>query len=53
MHSNFIYFGQDYEYRFGQAHFLFKNNKQVVWSDPFDENDIHGVKLYIFNRALK
>lgn len=48
MHTNFIYFGQDYEYRFGQAHFVFENNKQVVWSDPFDEGNIPNVKLYIY-----
>ena len=35
LHTNFIYFGKDYEYKFGQAHFVFKDNKIVKWYDPF------------------
>lgn len=35
IHTNFIYYGKDYEYRFGQAHFVFKDKKIVKWADPF------------------
>jgi hypothetical protein len=42
MHTNFIYFGKDYEYYFGDAHFVFINNKIVTWDDPF----LPSPKLY-------
>lgn len=45
IHSNYIYQGNDYEYNFGQAHFIFKNNERVVWSDPFE--DTPKLLLYI------
>lgn len=47
IHSNFIYYGSDFTYRFGDAEFLFKNEKQVTWSDPFrDGKLIPSVELY-------
>lgn len=36
VHTNFIYYGKDYEYKFGQAHFVFRDQQLVVWADPFD-----------------
>ena len=36
IHTNFIYYGNDYEYIFSEAHFVFKNNEIVVWSNPFE-----------------
>ena len=35
LHTNFIYSGKDYEYKFGNAHFMFNDNKIVKWRDPF------------------
>ncbi|MBL0049287.1 MAG: hypothetical protein IPP32_14470 [Bacteroidetes bacterium] len=35
MHTNYIYYGNDYEFKYGDAHFVFKNEKTVVWLDPF------------------
>lgn len=35
MHTNFIYYGNYYEYKFGNAHFKFENGKLVKWIDPF------------------
>lgn len=48
MHSNFIYYGKDYEFRFGHAKFLFRNKKLVVWNDPFDTMPVPCVKLYVY-----
>lgn len=42
MHSNYIYFGKDYKYEFGNAVFLFKNGEMVKWIDPFEPSP----KLY-------
>lgn len=42
MHSNYIYYGKSFEYEFGHAKFIFINEKQIVWSDPFKETP----KLY-------
>lgn len=44
MHTNFIYYGKDYEYKFGHAHFVFKNGKLVKWLDPFEPSP----KLYFY-----
>lgn len=35
IHTNFIYHGVSFEYSFGEAHYLFEDNKIVKWSDPF------------------
>lgn len=35
MHTNYIYYGKDYEYKFGNAIFVFKNKQRVEWHDPF------------------
>jgi hypothetical protein len=35
MHTNYIYYGKDYDYRYGDAHFKFKNGKLLKWYDPF------------------
>jgi len=48
MHSNFIYFGKDYEYRFGDAHFIFRDNREVVWIDPFENGYVPAVRLYTY-----
>ena len=48
VHSNFIYYGSEYTYRFGDAEFLFKNEEQVVWSDPFQNGKlVPSVQLYL------
>jgi len=44
MHTNFIYYGKDYEYKFGDAHFIFKSGKLVKWVDPFEPSP----KLYFY-----
>ncbi|WP_223577907.1 hypothetical protein [Sphingobacterium sp. GVS05A] len=47
VHSNFIYFGEDFDYKFGQAHFVFRNGKIVKWTDPFSKHEnIPTVELY-------
>lgn len=47
IHSNFIYYGKNYKYRFGDSEFIFTNQKQVVWSDPFEKHKlIPSVELY-------
>lgn len=39
IHANWVYFGTDYEYFFNNgAHFIFENAKQVVWSNPYEDN---------------
>lgn len=49
MHSNFIYFGNDYNYKFGDAHFTFRNSKTVLWKDPFEKyENAPSVRLYIY-----
>jgi len=49
VHSNFIFYGKDFTYRFGDAEFVFKNKKLVKWFDPFDEgNFAPPVKLYFY-----
>lgn len=44
LHTNFIYYGKDYEYKFGNAHFVFKDGKIVKWADPFSPSP----KLYFY-----
>ena len=44
MHSNFIYFGNSYEYTFGSAKFKFENGELVKWYDPFGSSP----KLYFY-----
>ncbi|TWJ03338.1 hypothetical protein JN11_00876 [Mucilaginibacter frigoritolerans] len=44
IHTNFIYYGKDFEYRFGHAHFKFENSKLVKWIDPFEPSP----KLYFY-----
>lgn len=44
MHTNFIYYGKNYEYRFGDAHFIFENGKILKWIDPFEPSP----KLYFY-----
>jgi len=44
IHSNYIYHGKNYEYKFGEAHFLFDKEKLVKWTDPFAPSP----KLYIY-----
>jgi hypothetical protein len=36
IHTNYIYYGKDYEYKFGNAHFKFENGMLVKWIDPFE-----------------
>jgi hypothetical protein len=33
IHTNFIYYGKDYEYYFNDIHFKFEDNKIVKWND--------------------
>jgi hypothetical protein len=33
IHTNFIYYGKDYEYYFKDIHFIFQDTKIVKWSD--------------------
>lgn len=48
VHSNFIYYGKDYCYNFGQAHFKFENEKIVEWTNPFEKSPYFlSVELYI------
>ncbi|MDQ0638170.1 hypothetical protein QF042_001735 [Pedobacter sp. W3I1] len=47
LHSNYIYHGNEYEYKFGEAHFLFNKGKLVKWTDPFAPSP----KLYIYLSA--
>lgn len=44
MHSNFIYYGKTFEYKFGHAIFKFKDGEMVKWYDPFDSTP----KLYFY-----
>jgi hypothetical protein len=44
MHTNYIYYGKDYEYKFGHAHFKFENGKIVKWYDPFEPSP----RLYFY-----
>ena len=46
MHTNFIYYGNDYSYKFGNADFQFENGKMVKWYDPFNDNFVVSPKLY-------
>ena len=34
-HTNFIYYGNDYEFKFEHSHFVFRDTKLVKWTDPF------------------
>lgn len=43
-HSNFIYYGNNYEYKFGDAHFIFNDGENVKWKDPFSPSP----KLYFY-----
>jgi hypothetical protein len=42
MHTNYIYYGNDYQYTFGNAIFQFQNGKTLKWTDPFEPSP----KLY-------
>jgi hypothetical protein len=44
LHTNFIYYGNEFEYKIGQAHFVFKDNKIVKWYNPFSQPS----KLYFY-----
>ncbi|WP_425628800.1 hypothetical protein [Cellulophaga lytica] len=44
MHSNFIYYGNSFEYDFGNAKFKFDNEEIVKWYDPFEPTP----KLYFY-----
>ncbi|OYX81665.1 MAG: hypothetical protein B7Y83_16980 [Flavobacteriales bacterium 32-34-25] len=46
MHTNFIYYGNDYNFKFGNAYFQFENGKMVKWYDPFNDNFVASPKLY-------
>lgn len=51
MHSNFIYYGNNYEYRFGNAHFIFKNEEIVKWYDPFEGTP--KLQVYLVNNLME
>lgn len=51
MHSNFIYYGNSYEYRFGHAHFIFENEQIVKWLDPFEGTP--KLQVYLVNNLMK
>ena len=40
LHTNFIYYGNHYEYKFNEAHFVFENEKLVKWYDPWFRSPI-------------
>jgi hypothetical protein len=45
VHSNWVYFGKDYEYfLFNGAHFIFRNGMQTVWSNPYNDD---GTRIFI------
>ncbi|CAM3788347.1 hypothetical protein FLGE108171_15065 [Flavobacterium gelidilacus] len=44
MHSNFIYYGKTFEYKFGHAIFKFEDGEMVKWFDPFEATP----KLYFY-----
>ncbi|NVM63827.1 hypothetical protein FHW88_002116 [Mucilaginibacter sp. SG538B] len=45
IHTQWVYFGKDYDYLFkDNAHFIFKNGKQVIWTSPYDDG---GAMLFI------
>lgn len=44
MHSNFIHYGNSFEYQFGNAKFKFNNGELVKWYDPFEPTP----KLYFY-----
>jgi hypothetical protein len=44
MHSNFIHYGNSFEYAFGNAKFIFNNGELVKWYDPFEPTP----KLYFY-----
>jgi hypothetical protein len=44
MHSNFIHYGNSFEYTFGSAKFKFDNGELVKWHDPFEPTP----KLYFY-----
>jgi hypothetical protein len=35
IHTNFIYHGNNYEFKFRDAYFVFKKGEMVVWHDPY------------------
>lgn len=46
VHSNFIYYGNDFKFRFLDSEFLFENGKEVRWSDPYETGIVPSVILY-------
>ncbi|HNP69014.1 MAG TPA: hypothetical protein PKH16_13995 [Aequorivita sp.] len=44
MHSNYIHYGNPFEYSFGSAKFKFENGELVKWYDPFEPTP----KLYFY-----
>jgi hypothetical protein len=44
MHSNYIHYGNLFEYTFGNAKFIFNNGELVKWYDPFEPTP----KLYFY-----
>lgn len=44
MHSNYIYYGKSFKYKFGHSEFIFKDGEIIKWSDPFKETP----KLYFY-----
>tara|TARA_R110002020_G_scaffold433490_1_gene643568 strand:- start:304 stop:1119 length:816 start_codon:yes stop_codon:yes gene_type:complete len=44
MHSNFIYYGKSFDYKFGHALFKFEDGDMVKWYDPFESTP----KLYFY-----
>ncbi len=47
LHTNFIYYGNDYDFNFGNANFKFENTKMVKWTDPFSKSK-RSPKLYFY-----
>ena len=45
IHTQWVYFGNSYEYFYDQdTHFVFQNGKQVVWTNPYDDG---GARLFV------
>lgn len=46
MHSNFIFYGKDFDFKFLDSEFLFENGKEVRWSDPYETGVVPSTILY-------
>ena len=46
VHSNFIYYGNNFLFKFLDSEFLFENGKEVRWRDPYETGVVPSTILY-------